>query len=411
MKKLVFLLTLTVITLTNHAQVTIGSSREPSNAALLELKTQDAINPATVTDDANITSTKGGFVLPRVKLKDLNTLEPFIPLSDQDWLNASTSKIKEKHAGLMVYNINTASPFAQGIYTWDGGKWVICAMDIKNGLHLDGNIIKLGGTLTDDETTIDLDTKNLVFDLTNASTDDDKGLMIKNLQTLSVDSKGLVVDGVTGKIGLNPGIPAKIAFLQSDTQTYLSSLSTGGSDDSDNSSRTYTIPWNITTVPSDKPSTGGDMATNNLVKFIPSENAFELMEDAAVELSGYIGYVPRATSETGAGLNPSAGGDVDKEVYRTTIVNASIQTKKEGGSLYTNCTSVRGTFLRPTTPYRQTLSIPPALYVGKKGDRIRMVVIPRPKSGSTELGVSHEDPRLVVPYGTKYSKSLKIIAQ
>lgn len=112
------------ITSTLSAQVTIGSDIVPARASLLEIKTQTA-------DAQNITSTKGGLGLPRVYLVNKTTLEPFIPLGDTEWINATTSKIKEKHAGLMVYNIyvspNTETDkdkmFRQGVYIWDGARW------------------------------------------------------------------------------------------------------------------------------------------------------------------------------------------------------------------------------------------------------------------------------------------------
>ncbi|MDR2951028.1 MAG: hypothetical protein LBV71_17720 [Prevotella sp.] len=115
-----------------RAQVTIGSDLEPVNAALLELKNFDATNPAKTTDNENITSDKGGLLLPRVILVNRKTLEPFIKTTDPLWVDASTSKIKEKHTGLTVYNINESPEtvtelnniFHQGVYLWDGAKWV-----------------------------------------------------------------------------------------------------------------------------------------------------------------------------------------------------------------------------------------------------------------------------------------------
>ncbi|MBK5721449.1 hypothetical protein JGH11_11250 [Dysgonomonas sp. Marseille-P4677] len=114
------------------AQVTVGSGVTPERAALLEIKSQEALNPISVTDASNITSTRGGLGLPRVYLVNKTTLEPFIATNDADWENENTSKIKQKHAGLMVYNIYISPPeeadynkkFRQGIYIWDGEKWV-----------------------------------------------------------------------------------------------------------------------------------------------------------------------------------------------------------------------------------------------------------------------------------------------
>ena len=108
---------------TLQAQVTMGSNIKTTRAALLELKTQQTAGTVpTVTDDANITSTTGGLLLPRVKLKNVNTMEPFIADDNTDWL-ANTSSIKEKLAGLMVYNLTNDGTFYPAVYTWDGSSW------------------------------------------------------------------------------------------------------------------------------------------------------------------------------------------------------------------------------------------------------------------------------------------------
>jgi hypothetical protein len=112
------------------SQVTIGSFIEPERGALLEVKNKKAVNPPSVTDDLNVTvdADGGGIRLPRVYLEDRTTLEPFIP-NDANW-TSNTDKIKERHAGLMVYNIkvspsepNLNRRFQQGVYIWNGSRW------------------------------------------------------------------------------------------------------------------------------------------------------------------------------------------------------------------------------------------------------------------------------------------------
>lgn len=131
-KQLIFLLLLFLIPWTFvKSQVTIGSLIPPAKASLLELKNQENQNPASTIDANNISSTQGGLGLPRVALVNKTTLEPFIVTSDSEWIDALTSKIKEKHAGLIVYNIyNSADSetdadkiFQEGTYLWDGQKW------------------------------------------------------------------------------------------------------------------------------------------------------------------------------------------------------------------------------------------------------------------------------------------------
>ncbi|MGG5507869.1 MULTISPECIES: hypothetical protein [unclassified Myroides] len=97
-------------------QVTIGSEGIPNRAALLDIK--DRVQPGT----SNETATTGGLLLPRVLLVDKTTLEPFIARTDNDWVNPS-SKIKEKHIGLQVYNLSTTNGFTKGMFIWNGIEW------------------------------------------------------------------------------------------------------------------------------------------------------------------------------------------------------------------------------------------------------------------------------------------------
>jgi hypothetical protein len=109
------------------AQVTIGSDNLPAKGALLELKNlEPSSNIQSVTDAGNITvdANGGGLGLPRVLLVDRKTLEPFISTADSEWASG-TSKIKEHHAGLTVYNLTNDSlkNLRQGVYVWNGAQW------------------------------------------------------------------------------------------------------------------------------------------------------------------------------------------------------------------------------------------------------------------------------------------------
>ncbi|MDR2497499.1 MAG: hypothetical protein LBD21_10280 [Tannerellaceae bacterium] len=134
------------------AQVVVGSATDAGRAALLELKTQsaDAANISSVSDDANVTSTKGGLVLPRVRLINPATLEPFIPASDPAW-TSNAAKIRETHTGLSVYNLTSDANFIPGVYSWNGTRWVLVAspnVDAGSGISLNGDKFELGGTVT-----------------------------------------------------------------------------------------------------------------------------------------------------------------------------------------------------------------------------------------------------------------------
>ncbi|MDH6309313.1 uncharacterized protein (TIGR02145 family) [Dysgonomonas sp. PFB1-18] len=95
------------------SQVTIGMGAAPSKTGLLQLKDQES-------DEDNITSTTGGFILPRVALKDIYTLEPFVDPADNEYQN-----YKRESVGTMVYNVVVLPPdIVPGIYFWDGERWV-----------------------------------------------------------------------------------------------------------------------------------------------------------------------------------------------------------------------------------------------------------------------------------------------
>jgi len=140
-KNLMCLCLLFFIGTQGNAQVSIGSTEAPSKAALLQLKNLEVTNPTSVTGTTNVTADKdgGGLGLPRVMLVDKTTLQPFIP-ADAAW-TANTDKVKEKHAGLMVYNIyvspvgetNADKQFQQGIYLWDGSVWALAGEGNNKG--------------------------------------------------------------------------------------------------------------------------------------------------------------------------------------------------------------------------------------------------------------------------------------
>jgi hypothetical protein len=94
-----------------QAQVTIGSGNPPATGALLDLKENDA-------PDGNVTAAKG-VILPRVVLSSPASLEPLLNAAD-----AADPAQRTTHRGLIVYNIATTAGFQEGLYCWDGTKWV-----------------------------------------------------------------------------------------------------------------------------------------------------------------------------------------------------------------------------------------------------------------------------------------------
>jgi hypothetical protein len=121
---------LIITSLNVKAQVTIGSLNEPQKGILLELKTVEVTNPTSLTDPDNETvdATGGGLGLPRVRLIDRNTLDPFIDSNNgQEW----NDNAKLTHAGMVVYNIHVSDStekrankiFSLGLYVWNGSEW------------------------------------------------------------------------------------------------------------------------------------------------------------------------------------------------------------------------------------------------------------------------------------------------
>jgi hypothetical protein len=240
--------------------------------------------------------------------------------------------------------------------------------------------LRLGGSLTGNTTIgVNAETQDFKIDIANNESTGTHGFFISGLET-QVNSNVVVVDEKTGKLGTAPVIPAKMAFFQSKTETHDIKTDL-------NNGKYVVVPW----------SEKDDEVTNNLLNFIEDDYAFELTEDCMIEVSGMVNY------RGGAGTGNSV-----------IVINATLQLQKTGESNWINYSSVRGVYVGVINAYRNTLSIPPALIIGKTGDKIRMV-LQRPANGNS-LGDDHVETTykecgIVVPYGTSFSKSIKIIAQ
>ncbi|MDR1938157.1 MAG: hypothetical protein LBQ73_06650 [Tannerellaceae bacterium] len=203
-----------------QGQVSIGWSGPPAQAGLLELKTQEA-------DAGNVTSDKGGLLLARVKLADLNTLQPFIDTSDADWTDATTrEELKRRHTGLLVYNLTNGQGFQQGVYVWDGSKWnlspsALTPLTATNGLNISGDTIRLGGALTQ-ATTLTLGANNLALtgklaigntsNLSNSALLEinatNKGVLLPRIALTSNIDVATIPNPVAGTVVYNTSTPA-----------------------------------------------------------------------------------------------------------------------------------------------------------------------------------------------------------
>ena len=172
------------------AQVTIGSTQPPQKAAILDLRTKDAI------DEDNVSANKG-LLLSRVHLNDINSLEPFII--------SATENEKKQHIGLKVYNVNDTSPLSEGVYVWNGASWELYEsstdstpiLDGSNGISKSSSALRLGGELTK-ATTIDQSGYNLRFNNTAG--------------TFSINTNALAISGTNVGIGASPSSTSKLTI-------------------------------------------------------------------------------------------------------------------------------------------------------------------------------------------------------
>jgi hypothetical protein len=198
MKKIILIsLICLVSTQILKSQVTVGSFNEPVKAALLDLKTKNAdTNNVTVENNG-----RGGLVLPRVKLVDKTTLEPFISKTSDDW-KKKESEMKKLHIGMMVYNLETGKGFSPGIYVWEASGWVKNEVNATNGLTIANDSIKLGGTLNSN-TTIIQKKHSIAFEGGSTAAENGK-IYLHNVKNNVPDNTekiaALGIDDITGEL-------------------------------------------------------------------------------------------------------------------------------------------------------------------------------------------------------------------
>lgn len=95
------------------AQITVGSSLEPAEGALLDIKEEVENEPA----GSLVSAATGGLLMPRVKLERRKELNPLV--------QGATADTKLLHTGLVVYNLQKveSEDLLVGLNYWDGEKW------------------------------------------------------------------------------------------------------------------------------------------------------------------------------------------------------------------------------------------------------------------------------------------------
>lgn len=99
-------------------QVTIGSHHKPEQGAILDIKENN--NDGKNSDK--------GLGIPRVILSNLTELYPMYGSygAEKEEYTQNKTILKQKHAGLTVYNVNENDPnIPSGFYLWDGERWFI----------------------------------------------------------------------------------------------------------------------------------------------------------------------------------------------------------------------------------------------------------------------------------------------
>lgn len=377
-----------------QAQVTVGSDIPPQKSAILELKSFESASPGGITTNKD----GGGLLLPRIKLSNLNTFEPFMnPLTEPNY----SEKFKH-HTGMLIYNINEENGFQKGMYIWDGAKWILT----RNTLSPEDAWLKTGNSNTTagqdflgttDAKSLSIRTNNVerihitsagkVGIGTNApnSTLQVQGDMtVTNTPTINDDFQLLVINK-DGKVGKAAAMPTKLLFIESSTQQLVTDVA------SFNQASTVVVTW----VP------GDILISTGLVTFDNSENAFTFEEDAMCEVSGFISYLPRATAPQTYTSNFTLSG---------IGVNVTVQLQKASTSNWVDVTGARSIWVGgAVNDVVKTISVPPAVMSFKKGDKLRMI-FKRPVSN---FGMPHHTSGNggIVPIESgKACKGFKILA-
>lgn len=105
------------------AQVSIGLDEKSEQYATLQIKDKAIDRTNGPLDDVN--ATKGGLMLPRVKLTKKKQMLPFATQADVDANTQEYQDAKKLHTGLIVYNLeeDDEEELCFGLSQWDGEQW------------------------------------------------------------------------------------------------------------------------------------------------------------------------------------------------------------------------------------------------------------------------------------------------
>lgn len=373
-----------------YAQMTIGSTAQPEDAVLLELKTIDT--PSGGSDGATTDTNGGGLLLPKVQLSALNNFLPFMDkLSTENYAAEAL-----KHTGLMVYNINETTELQKGLYVWDGEKWILAQLDnmlFNTVWFLSGN----SGTNESNDFIGTTDSKPVTFKTNNSSvlhigadgkvginhTSPTTSLHVGGDVTLKdvaiqVNSKALGIDA-NNKLNIveitRERLPGAF-YLQSTvkqdiTGTELTQFETG--------------------VPCVAKWTTNEILLNTL-NLPLSNHMVTIQKTSYYTISGFVNYRTHNSS--------SQFGN-----YTSAIV--SVQYQRSGSSAWTDIVTAAEYWADGSmSSITQTIALPEKVIRLSANDKIRLIVRRSAK------GLNHGrtgTPGIDIPQGAIFSKCLKIV--
>lgn len=395
-RKLILAILLMPVTLMVCAQVTVGSSLNPEEGAILDIKTFKEFSPGGNT----VNKEDGGLLLPRVYLSSRTSLY-FI---DPPQPGGSTQEY-EKYAGLMIYNLSSTSDgLRPGLCVWNGSEWQTIGetnysinedawllsgnKEINENIHFVGTTDAKSfsmGVGKQPELYVSKEGKVGVHTvLPTADFHIEGNLKVRNLPVRpSVEVLGIDNTSQLGKITKQPAQKPKLLFAQSNSSQYFEDVNKM------NNGTEIVITWSA-----------GDFAMNDLTTFNASTHTFTFKEDALCSVNGYVNYVPFGV------IYYTFHPDRNE---RFATVDVIIQHQKVGSTTWENvCRGNAIWELGATRDIAQTVITSDSVKKYQKGDKIRMVI----KRPSATLGMNHNNDTdvsyIAKPTGSSFSKGLKV---
>jgi hypothetical protein len=203
-------------------------------------------------------------------------------------------------------------------------------------------------------------------------------MMVTNTPPLSGIDNYLAVNDV-GLVGYTNQIPIRGAFLQGKDEQLFS---TAAEKTALNNGTGVLVKW-----------FQRDVVANNIVTIDEANSELVVLNDARYDISGSINYVGEATNTAGTG----------------TAIKIMMQCKKVGTSTWTTITSGRFFHNYPALSATTYSFVLPGIAVDlSAGDRLR-IMLARPNNLGSVHGSTGGNPRVAMPVGASFTRSLRII--